>query len=153
MTPSRDPTTLICGALYIVIALYAAALWAFALFRTGMVFCYFFVIAALAGAFISVVTVVMYLDPYIGVRLFGSVGWRISYYFIIIVQPVASLISVIGSTMLVLWLTKRSNQAMQRTAALDMSASEGTPTMKIQMNTHNKIQIRDDEFSKPKLNE
>jgi hypothetical protein len=116
MTPSRDPTTLICGALYIMIALYAVGLWAFALFRTRMAFCYFFILAALSGAFISVVTILMYLDPYIGLRLFGSSGWRISYYFIIVIQPFASLIGVVGSTILVRWLTKRSNQAMQPTA-------------------------------------
>jgi hypothetical protein len=116
MTPSRDPTTLICGGLYILLALYAAGLWAFALFRTGMAFCYFFIVAAVFSAFISVVTVAMYLDPYIGVRLLGPFGWRISYYFIIVVQPVALLIGVTGSTILVRWLTKRSNQSLEPTA-------------------------------------
>jgi hypothetical protein len=81
-----------------------------------MVFCYFYIVAALVGAFISVVSVGMYLDPYIWVRLLGKSGWRVSYYFIIVVQPSAGLISVIGSTILVRWLTKRSNRAMQPTA-------------------------------------
>jgi uncharacterized membrane protein YhfC len=116
MTPSRDPITLICAGLYITLALYSVGLWAFALFRTGMAFCYFFIIAALFSAFISIVTVVMYLDPYVGVRLFGKLGWRISYYFIIVIQPVGGLIGITGSTMLVRWLTKRSNQSMQPTA-------------------------------------
>jgi hypothetical protein len=116
MTPSRDPTTLICAGLYIFLALYAVGLWVFALFRTGMVFCYFYIVAALVGAFISIVSVAMYLDPYIWVRLLGKAGWKVSYYFIIIVQPAAYLIGVIGSTILVRWLTKRSNQALQPTA-------------------------------------
>ena len=51
MTPSHDPITLFCGGVYTLLALYAAGLWAFALFRTGMVFCYFYIIAALVGCF------------------------------------------------------------------------------------------------------
>jgi hypothetical protein len=116
MTPSRDPTTLICAVLYIILALYAVGLWVFALLRTGMVFCYFYIVAALVGAFISVVSVAMYLDPYIWVRLLGKEGWRISYYFIIVVQPAAYLIGVSDSTILVRWLTKRSNQSLEPTA-------------------------------------
>jgi len=76
MTLSRDPTTLVCGGLYIFLALYAAGLWAFALFRTGMVFCRFFIVAAVFSASISVVTVAMYLDPYIGVRIVGREPFR-----------------------------------------------------------------------------
>jgi hypothetical protein len=58
----------------------------------------------------------MYLDPYIWVRLLGKTGWRVSYYFIIVVQPAAYLISLIGSVMLVRWLTKRPNQSLEPTA-------------------------------------
>jgi hypothetical protein len=116
MTPSRDPTTLVCAGLYIMLTLYAVGLWAFALVRTRMVFCYFYIVAALVGAFISVVSVGMYLDPYIWVRLLGRSGWTVSYYFIIVVQPIALLIGVTGSTILVRWLTKRSNQSLQPTA-------------------------------------
>ena len=58
----------------------------------------------------------MYLDPYVWVRLLGKAGWRVSYYFIIVVQPVALLIGVTGSTILVRWLTKRSNQSLEPTA-------------------------------------
>ena len=65
MTPPHDPITLVCGGLYILLALYVASLWAFALFRTGVVFCYFYIVAAIVGAFISVVSVAMYLDPYV----------------------------------------------------------------------------------------
>jgi MFS family permease len=110
MTPSHDPITLVCGGVYIVLALYIAGLWAFALLRTGMVFCYFYIVAALVGAFISVVSVAMYFDPHIWVRLLGKAGWRISYYFIIVVQPIGVLIGATGATILVRWLTRRSNQ-------------------------------------------
>jgi len=116
MAPSPDLTTLICGFVYVLLSLYAAGLWAFALFRTGLGFCYFFIIATLIGVFISVVALLLHLDPNIGVRIFGKFGWRMSYYFIIVIQPVASLISVIGSTILVGWLIKRSNQTMKLTA-------------------------------------
>jgi hypothetical protein len=116
MTPRNDPTTLICAALYIAFAFYAAGLWVFALFRTGMAFCYFFIASAVVGAILSVFAVAMYLDPYIWVRLLGKDGYTVSYYFVIVSQPVAYLISIIGATMLVRLLIKRSNQAMQRTA-------------------------------------
>jgi hypothetical protein len=116
MTPRHDPITLVCGGFYILLALYLAGLWAFALFRTGMVFCYFYIVAAIVGAFISVVSVAMYLDPYVWVRLLGKAGWRISYYFIIVVQPIGLLIGATGATMLVRWLTKRSNQPLEPTA-------------------------------------
>ena len=111
-----DPTILICGAAYILLALFGAALWVFALLRTRMLFCYFYIAAAVVAAFISVITVSMYLDPYIGVRLLGKAGWKVSYYFIVIVQPAAYAISLIGSIILVRWLTKRPNQSMQPTA-------------------------------------
>jgi hypothetical protein len=55
----------------------------------------------------------MHLDPYLWVRLLGRTGWNVSYYFIIVVPPVGLRIGVTGSTILVRWLTKRSNQAMQ----------------------------------------
>ena len=98
------------------LTLYAVGLWVFALFRTRMVFCYFYIVAALVSLFISMVSVGMYLDPYIWVRLLGRSGWTVSYYFIIVVQPVALLIGVTGSTILVRWLTKRPNQSLQPTA-------------------------------------
>ena len=82
---------------------------AFALFHTGMVFCYFYIVAAIVGAFISGVSVAMYLDPYVWVRLLGKAGWRISYYFIIVVQPIGLPTGATGATILVRWLTKRSN--------------------------------------------
>jgi hypothetical protein len=113
MTPSHDPLTLICGVVYILLALYVAGLWAFCLFRTGMVFCYFYIVAAVVGAFISVVSVAMHLDPYVWVRLLGKAGWRISYYVIIVVQPIGVLIGATGATILVRWLTKRSNQSLE----------------------------------------
>jgi hypothetical protein len=113
MTPSHDPLTLICGGVYILLVLYVAGVWAFCLFRTGMVFCYFYIVAAVVGIFISVVSVAMYLDPYIWVRLLGKSGWRISYYVIIVVQPIGVLIGAIGATILVRWLTKRSNQSLE----------------------------------------
>jgi hypothetical protein len=64
----------------------------------------------------QVVSVAMYLDPYVWVRLLGKAGWRISYYFIIVVQPIGLLIGATGATILVRWLTKRSNQPLQPTA-------------------------------------
>jgi hypothetical protein len=94
MTLSRDPTTLICAGLYIMLALSAVGLWVFALLLTGMVLCYFYIVAALVGVFISIVSVAMHLDPYVWVRLLGRAGWRISYYFIIVVQPIGLLIGV-----------------------------------------------------------
>jgi ABC-type multidrug transport system permease subunit len=115
MTPTNDPTTLICAALYVTFAFYATGLWVFALFRTRMTFCYFFIASAIVGAILSVFAVAMYLDPYIWVRLLGRAGYRVSYYFVIVVQPTAYLVNIIGATMLVRWLTKRSNQAMQLT--------------------------------------
>ena len=116
MTPSHDPLALICGGVYILLALYIAGLWAFCLFRTGMVLCYFYILAAVVGIFISVVSVAMHLDPYIWVRLLGKAGWRISYYIIILVQPIGILIGATGATILVRWLTKRSNQSLEPTA-------------------------------------
>jgi len=116
MTPSHDPLTLICGGVYILLALYVAGLWAFCLFRTGMVFCYFYIVAAVVGTFISVVSVAMHLDPYVWVRLLGKAGWRISYYLIIVVQPIGVLIGATGATILVKWLIKRSNQSLESTA-------------------------------------
>jgi hypothetical protein len=116
MTPRNDPTTLICAALYIAFAFYAAGLWMFALFRTKMTFCYFLIASAVVGAILSVFSVAMYLDPYIWVRLLGRTGYRVSYYFVIVAQPAAYLINIIGATMLVSWLTKRSNQPLQPTA-------------------------------------
>jgi len=116
MTPPPDPVTTICGIVHIAVALYAVALWSFALYRTGFLFCYFFVAAAVVSVIISISAIVLHLDPLIGVRLLGQPGWRICYYFIVVIQPIASLVAATGSTVLVLWLTKRSNQAMQRTA-------------------------------------
>ena len=116
MTPSRDPATLVCASIYMTLTMYAVGLWVFALFRTRMVFCYFYIVAALVSLFISVVSVGMYLDPYIWVPLLGRSGWTVSYYFIIVVQPVALLIGVTGSTILVRWLTKRPNQSLEPTA-------------------------------------
>ena len=116
MTPSHDPITLICGVVYILLALYVAGLWAFCLFRTGLVFCYFYIAAAVVGTFISVISVAMHLDPYVWVRLLGKAGWRISYYLIIVVQPIGVLIGATGTTILVRWLTKRSNQSLKPTA-------------------------------------
>jgi hypothetical protein len=116
MTPSHDPLTLMCGGVYILLTLYIAGLWAFCLFRTGMVFCYFYILAAVVGIFISVVSVAMHLDPYVWVRLLGKEGWRISYYVIIVVQPIGVLIGATGATILVRWLTKRPNQSLEPTA-------------------------------------
>lgn len=69
MTSRTDPTTLLCGGAYIFLAFFAVGLWVFALLRTRMVFCYSYIMAAVVAAFISVITVGMYLDPYIWVRL------------------------------------------------------------------------------------
>jgi hypothetical protein len=80
-----------------------------------MAFCYFFIASAVVGAILSVFAVAMYLDPYIWVRLLGRAGYIVSYYFVIVSQPVAYLVNIIGATMLVRWLTKRSNPAMQPT--------------------------------------
>ena len=116
MTPSHDPLTFMCGGVYILLTLYIAGLWAFCLFRTGIVFCYFYILAAVVGIFISVVSVTMHLDPHIWERLLGKAGWRISYYVIILVQPIGILIGATGTTILVRWLTKRSNQSLEPTA-------------------------------------
>jgi hypothetical protein len=116
MTPRNDPTTLICAALYVAFAFYAAGVWVFALLRTGMAFCYFFIASAVVGAILSVFAVAMYLDPYLWARIFGSAGYLVYYYFVIVSQPVAYLINIIGATILVRWLTKRPNQGMQPTA-------------------------------------
>lgn len=116
MTSRIDPTTLVCGALYIAFAFYAAGLWVFALVRTRMAFCYFFIASAIVGAVLSVFAVVMYLDPYFWVRLFGRAGYRVSYYFVMVSQPVSYLVSITGATLLVRWLTKRCNRVMDRTA-------------------------------------
>jgi len=51
MTPSRDPATLVCASIYMTLTLYAVGLWVFALFRTRMVFCYFYIVAALVSLF------------------------------------------------------------------------------------------------------
>jgi hypothetical protein len=66
MAPSHDPLTLICGGVYILLTLYIAGLWAFCLFRTGMVFCYFYILAAVVGIFISVVSVAMSRSVHLG---------------------------------------------------------------------------------------
>jgi hypothetical protein len=116
MTLSPDPVTIICGIAHILVALYALALWSFALYRTGFLFCYCFIAATVVSVFTSVITVVLYFNPFLCVRLLGQPGWRICYYVIVIIQPVASLVAAIGSTVLVLWITKTSNQAIQRTA-------------------------------------
>jgi hypothetical protein len=50
------------------------------------------------------------------VRLLGKEGWRISYYVIIVVQPIGVLIGATGATILVRWLTKRLNQSLEPTA-------------------------------------
>jgi len=57
-----------------------------------MVFCYFYIVAAVVSIFISVVSVAMHLDPYVWVRLLGKAGWPISYYVIIVLQPIGVLI-------------------------------------------------------------
>ena len=75
-----------------------------------MLFCYFYILSAIVGLFMSIVSVGMYLDPYIWVRLLGQAGWKVSYYFIIVVQPVAYFISIVGSVVLVRWLIKRPNR-------------------------------------------
>jgi len=79
---------------------YFALAWCFAIFASSRLF---------VGAFISVVSVAMYLDPYVWARLLGKAGWRISYYFIIVVQPIGLPTGATGATILVRWLTKRSN--------------------------------------------
>jgi hypothetical protein len=82
-----------------------------------MTFCYFLIASAIVNAILSVFAVAMYLDPYLWVRLFGRTGYAVYYYFVIVTQPIAYLVNIIGATMLVRWLTKRPNQAMQPTAS------------------------------------
>jgi hypothetical protein len=112
---SPDFITLLCALSYVLFAIYSFALWTFALLRTRLNFCYIFMATAVFSFIISVITVILYWDPYFGLRTFGHAGWRICYYFIVLIQPAASLVSAAGTTVLVVWLVKRSNQAMQST--------------------------------------
>jgi hypothetical protein len=108
MTAPRDLVTLICAISYVFFGLYGLALWGYALFRTRLSFCYIFVVAGAVGVVLSVVNVVLYTDPYIGIRMLGRVGWRTFYYVFICAQPGGALLGAVGGTILVLWITRRA---------------------------------------------
>ncbi len=116
MTAPLDLVTCLCALSFIVLGIYALALWIYALVRTGFGFFWLLVIASVLGVIVSIINAALVYDHYVGIRLLGQPGWKIFYYAFYCVQPVESLLSVVGSTILVIWITRRSNQPLQPTA-------------------------------------
>jgi hypothetical protein len=117
MTAPGDFVTLVCAISFVVLDIYALALWIYVLVRTRLNFAYLFVLEGFVALALAVINVVLYYDPYIGVRLLGRSGWKTFYYVFVCVQPVNALIGVVGLTILVFWisrtgLTNRSSQPL-----------------------------------------
>jgi hypothetical protein len=107
MTAPRDLVTLVCAIGFIVLNLYYLGLWIYALHRTRLGFCYILVATGAVGVFLSVINVVLYCDPYVGVRGLGLPGWKVFYYLFVCIQPINVVASYIGFTLLVAWMTRR----------------------------------------------
>jgi hypothetical protein len=87
------------------------------LIRTRLAFAYFFVFEGVVGLVLAVINVLLYRDPYVGLRLLGRSGWRTFYYMFVCVQPVNALIGLVGLMIFVVWisragLTNRSSQPL-----------------------------------------
>jgi hypothetical protein len=116
MTTSASVVPIVCAALFVVLGIYVLGLWIFALIRTGFFFCYIFVGTGALHLIISAINLALQVDPPIGIRLLGQPGARIFYYAYLWIQPATLFISAIGTTMLVIRLTRRPNHAIERTA-------------------------------------
>jgi hypothetical protein len=106
MTSPGDFVTLLCAISFVVFDVYALALWVYVLVRTRLAFAYVFVLEAVVALILAVINVVLYHDPYVGVRLLGRSGWKTFYYVFVCVQPMNALIDVVGLTILVFWISR-----------------------------------------------
>jgi hypothetical protein len=102
-----EPVTLFCAACLVVFALYVVALWAYGFIRTGSIAFFLLLVAAVIALGVSLANVALVYDSYLGIRLLGRSAWKIFYYVFVCIQPVESLLSVIGLTMLVTWVTRK----------------------------------------------
>ena len=108
MTASGSIVPLVCAVLFVILGIYVLALWIFALIRTRLSFCYIFVITGALHLIVSVINLALYIDPPIGIRLLGQPGAAIFYYAFLWIQPATFLVSATGSTLLVIWLTRKA---------------------------------------------
>ncbi len=111
-----EPVTVASAASFVLFSVYLIALWIYGLGRTGSPAFFFLLAAAVIGLGVSLANVALVCDSYIGIRILGRDAWKIFYYAFVCIQPVQSLLSAVGLTILVLRITNRSNQALQPTA-------------------------------------
>jgi hypothetical protein len=106
MQAPYDLATLLCAISYVAFALYALILWTYAAIRMRQAFFYLFVFGSAIGLVVSLVNVLLYANPHIGVRFLGLRGWKLFYYLFISSQVFESVMVLMGSTMLVRWLIR-----------------------------------------------
>jgi len=102
-----EPVTLLSAASFVVFALYSIVLYAYGLIRTGLIAFVLLLVSGVIGVAVSLTNVALVYDRYLGIRLLGRSGWMIFYYAFVCIQPIEGLLSVIGATLLVFWITRK----------------------------------------------
>jgi len=79
-------------------------LWAYAASISHKRFAWLFLVSWIIGLLVSVANLLLYIDPRIAERVFGSGASPLLYYSFICAQPIETVIALIGSTLLVCWI-------------------------------------------------
>jgi hypothetical protein len=111
-----DFVTLASACSFVLFSVYHIALGLYGFLRTGLFWFFLLIASSVIGLGVSVANVAMVYDPYIGIRVLGQSAWKVFYYSFVCIQPIGSLLSAIGFTILTLWITQRSNQPMKPTS-------------------------------------
>ena len=111
-----DPVTLASACTFVLFSVYSIVLGLYGFVRTGLLAFFLLIAASVIGLGVSVANVALVYDSYIGIRVLGQSAWKIFYYSFVCIQPIGSLLSAIALTILTVWITHRSNQALKPTA-------------------------------------
>ena len=101
-----DYITFLCALGLVLAYLFALALWAYGIFRTGLSFFYILIFSALLGLVLSAINVVVYYDPRFMPGFLGSHGFTRFFYCYIWLLLIHVVIGLIGATMMVRWILR-----------------------------------------------
>jgi hypothetical protein len=96
---------------FAVANLYLFGLWCFAFMRTGLRFFWVLAISSGASLLIGIFTAVLAYDFTGWEQFFGHQLFIISYEVFLSLQPVVSLVALVGCTMFVRWVLRERPQA------------------------------------------
>jgi hypothetical protein len=120
MPPDLYAVRLSVAVSFAVANLYLFGLWCFAFMRTGLSFFWLLAIASGASLLEGIFTVLLAYDFAGWEQFFGRHLFIISYEVFLGLQPVISLATLVGCTMLVRWVLRErpqaSNQSQEPTA-------------------------------------